>query len=99
MFVCCVTEKYIRSDTCQREATLADRLKKPIIPLLFEDIPWPPKEQLSLILARLVCIRISKTGGAIHDSELDQLMTKVQQFVEAKKAFDAKLWTSGLVTT
>ena len=81
MFVCCVTEKYIQSDMCQREATLADRLKKPIIPLLFEEISWPPKGQLSLIVAMLVYIRISDTGSTIHDSELDQLMKKVQQFM------------------
>ena len=86
VFVCCVTEKYVQSDTCQREATLADCLKKPIIPLLFEDIPWPPKGQLSLIFARLLYIRITENGGMIHDSAFDQLMKKVQQYVETCKS-------------
>lgn len=86
VFVCCVTEKYVQSDTCQREATLADCLKKPIIPLLFEDIPWPPKGQLSLIFARLLYIRITENGGTIHDSAFDQLMKKVQQYVETCKS-------------
>ena len=80
--MCCVTEKYTRSDNCQREATLADCLKKPIIPLLFEDISWPPKGQLSLIFARLLYIRITEQGGKILDSDFDQVMKKVQLFVK-----------------
>ena len=81
-----MTEKYIQSDMCQREATLADRLKKPIIPLLFEEISWPPEGQLSLIFARLLSIRISDIGSTIHDSELDQLMKKVEQLMENPKS-------------
>lgn len=96
--MCCVTEKYIQSDMCQREATLADRLKKPIIPLLFEDIPWPPRGQLSLIFARLLYIRINDKGGTIHASEYDQLIQKVQQFVQNsenwRQKFEIHLWST-----
>ncbi|KAL9953658.1 hypothetical protein ACROYT_G041109 [Oculina patagonica] len=76
VFVCCVTEKYCQSETCQNEATLAHSLKKPIIPLLFDDISWPPEGQLSMIFAKLLYIKM--TG---KDAEFQQLMTKVKGFI------------------
>jgi len=47
---------YIVSNMCQRELILADMLKKPIVPVMFELTPWPPLGAASLILAQLVYV-------------------------------------------
>ncbi|CAD5126968.1 unnamed protein product [Dimorphilus gyrociliatus] len=39
----CVTRKYALSKNCKREVSLSDSLERPIIPLLLEDMKWPPK--------------------------------------------------------
>ncbi|XP_078371994.1 uncharacterized protein LOC144655584 isoform X1 [Oculina patagonica] len=82
VFVCCVTEKYCQSDACQGEATLAHSLKKPVIPLLFEDISWPPEGQLALIFTKLLYIKMTEKYGTIPDAEFQQLMRKVEEFVK-----------------
>ena len=41
--VCCVTQKYICSNNCAKDLALAELLGKPIVPLLFEWISWPPE--------------------------------------------------------
>ncbi|KAL9972489.1 hypothetical protein ACROYT_G018801 [Oculina patagonica] len=82
VFVCCVTEKYCQSDACQGEATLAHSLKKPVIPLLFEDISWPPEGQLALIFTKLLYIKITEKRGTIPDAEFQQLMRKVEELVK-----------------
>ena len=51
-----MTPMYIVSNMCQRELILADMLKKPIIPVMFESIPWPPMGAASLILSQLVYV-------------------------------------------
>ena len=85
VFVCCVTERYCQSDACQREATLAHSLKRPIIPLLFEDLSWPPKGQLALIFTTLLYIRVTEERGAVPDSQYQQLMKKVEEFAQLEK--------------
>ncbi|CAF3723633.1 unnamed protein product [Rotaria sordida] len=48
----CVTPKYIKSINCRREMALADALKKPILPLLLEEIStWPPAGPMAMIFA------------------------------------------------
>lgn len=80
--VCCVTERYCKSEMCQREVTLADNLKKPIIPLLFEFLDWPPAGQLALIFTKLLYIDMSQTPGAFPDNKLQELYHKVRGHVE-----------------
>jgi hypothetical protein len=41
---------------CQRELILADMLKKPIVPVMFDLTPWPPLGPASLILSQLVYV-------------------------------------------
>ncbi|XP_050403783.1 uncharacterized protein LOC126819665 isoform X1 [Patella vulgata] len=52
----CLTEKYTLSANCRREVSLADALKRPIIPLLLESIPWPPKGPMSMAFTELLYI-------------------------------------------
>ena len=76
-----MTEKYIHLEACQREAMLADHLRKPIIALLFGDISWSSNAQLSAIFARLPYIRITERGAAIDDSVFEQLLKKIKESV------------------
>lgn len=46
----CITPKYTLSINCRREMSLADALKKPILPLyLQETTTWPPPGPMSLV--------------------------------------------------
>ena len=71
VIICCLTPMYIASNMCQRELILADMLKKPIIPVMFEITPWPPLGAASLILSQLTYIdlkgKISFTRTWAHD--------------------------------
>ena len=58
---------YIASNMCQRELILADMLKKPIIPVMFEMTPWPPLGAASLILSQLTYIDL-KGNDHLHKS-------------------------------
>lgn len=56
VFITCVTSKYALSANCRREVSLADALKKPIIPLLLEETAWPPHGPMSLVFTHLLYI-------------------------------------------
>lgn len=81
--ICCVTKRYCVSEMCQREVTLADTLRKPIIPVLFEFIDWPPPGQLALIFAKLLYIDMSQgPTGSFPEDKLQELFLKVNGHVE-----------------
>ena len=81
--ICCVTKRYCASEMCQREVTLADTLRKPIIPVLFEFIDWPPAGQLALIFAKLLYIDMSEgPSGTFPEDKLQELFQKVKDHVE-----------------
>ncbi|MES9881620.1 MAG: TIR domain-containing protein [Sedimenticola sp.] len=54
--VSCVTPKYSLSANCRREISLADALKKPVIPLLLEEMKWPPDGPMSMVFTELLYI-------------------------------------------
>jgi len=65
LFVCraqvviaCLTPRYVLSHHCNKEIALADLLHKPIIPVMYEQIPWPPNGAMSLIFAQLVYVNL-----------------------------------------
>ena len=62
---------------------MADNLKKPVIPLLFEDISWPPEGQLSLVFTKLLYIKVTEKCSTIPDEAFQQLMRKVEEFVNS----------------
>lgn len=80
--ICCVTKRYCKSEMCQREVTLADNLRKPIIPVLFEFLDWPPAGQLALIFTKLLYIDMSLKPGTFPDDKLHELFYKVRSHVE-----------------
>jgi hypothetical protein len=40
--LCCLTSRYAVSESCTKEISLADLLRKPIVPIMVERTPWPP---------------------------------------------------------
>ena len=81
--ICCVTQRYCKSEMCQREVTLADALRKPIIPLLFEFLAWPPAGQLALIFAKLLYIDMSQGPASnFPEDKLKELCLKVKGHIE-----------------
>ena len=55
-----ITQKYALSANCRREVSLADALKKPIIPLLMEKSDWPPSGPMSMVFTQLLFINFCK---------------------------------------
>lgn len=81
--ISCVTPKYTKSENCQRELTLADCLKKPIIPLLFDNANgWPPPGQMSLIFAKLLYIDMTGKQNHIPQKKFEELVETVKSRIE-----------------
>ena len=59
-----MTSMYMISTMCQRELVLADMLKKPIVPVMFELTPWPPIGAASLILSHLAYVDLKGESSA-----------------------------------
>ena len=78
-----MTERYSKSENCQREVTLADCLKKPLIPLLFDKTTgWPPPGQMSMIFAKLLYIDMTGQVGTIPDNKFQELLREVKDKLE-----------------
>jgi len=89
--VSCVTTKYTVSANCRREVSLADALKKPIVPLRLEaGMMWPPEGPMSMILTQLLYIDFSQTSGLAHDTwncpQMEDLDQMLRAQVVTKKA-------------
>ena len=54
--IACLTPRYVVSHYCNKEIALADLLHKPIIPVMHEQMSWPPGGAMSLIFAQLVYV-------------------------------------------
>ncbi|CAC5402516.1 unnamed protein product [Mytilus coruscus] len=85
----CLTPKYIISHHCNRELSLADLLKKPVIPIMFESVSWPPPGGMSLIFSQLVYIQMKGVGGhggsGIHadlNDKYREIIHKVMMFAQ-----------------
>ena len=75
VFIGVITKGYVSSLNCKKEMALADSLGKPIIPVLFEELSWPP-DGLGMFLSGSLYLRIS-------DSEMSKTDDKV--FLELTK--------------
>lgn len=83
--VSCVTEKYALSLNCRREISLADALKKPIIPLLLEPLSWPPIGPMSMPLSQLQYLDFTKQSSLIEGKEFSLLLILLSQHDVVKK--------------
>ena len=83
MVISCITPKYAKSENCQREVTLADCLKKPIIPIILDkELQWPPVGQMSMIFAKLLYINMC---GDDENEEDDFPVMKFEELVSEIK--------------
>ncbi|XP_060592918.1 uncharacterized protein LOC132747532 [Ruditapes philippinarum] len=82
--VSCVTPKYALSANCRREISLADALKKPIIPLLLEAMKWPPDGPMSMVFTELLFINVHR-DQQIQEKwtgpKVDELMGKLKIYI------------------
>ena len=70
-----MTKAYSQSNACQQEVALADVLKKPILPVLFESITWPPEGPMAMPFAPL--IYVSFADGLTKDN-LDKVVKTIK---------------------
>lgn len=66
--LCFLTPRYVLSPLCSREMSLADILRKPIVPIMLEPTPWPPPGALALILSSLVYIDLCGKWNLLYSS-------------------------------
>ena len=82
-----VTSKYALSANCRREVSLSDALNKPIIPLLLDEIPWPPQGPMSMVFTQLLYIDFkdnNKTPQRLWSgSRFDQLIAKINDYLSS----------------
>ncbi|XP_060592919.1 uncharacterized protein LOC132747533 [Ruditapes philippinarum] len=82
--VSCVTPKYALSANCRREISLADALKKPIIPLVLEAMTWPPDGPMSMVFTELLFINVHR-DQQIQEKwtgpKVDELMGKLKIYI------------------
>lgn len=86
--VSCVTQKYSLSANCRREVSLADALKKPIVPLLLEQMKWPPDGPMSLVFTELLfinCYKDEKVQIAWTGDNFQELIDKIEQHIPNTK--------------
>ncbi|XP_077989147.1 uncharacterized protein LOC144443515 [Glandiceps talaboti] len=87
VMICCVTPEYCRQPSCCREVTLASVLQLPIIPLVMEQMFWPPRGPLTMPFTK--CLYIDFTCEELEASftyqKLQELYDKLKQFVVSKK--------------
>ena len=87
--VSCVTQKYSLSPNCRREVSLADALKKPIIPLLLEQIKWPPDGPMSMVFTELLFINFYRDEAVQmtwRGEKFDELIGKLDEFLPALRS-------------
>ncbi|KAI8494361.1 hypothetical protein Bbelb_281210, partial [Branchiostoma belcheri] len=79
--VSCVTPKYTLSANCRREVSLADALRKPIVPLLLQDTSWPPEGPMSMAFTELLYIdcRDERTQTDWEGAKFEELMQQVSR--------------------
>ncbi|XP_067664704.1 uncharacterized protein [Haliotis asinina] len=82
----CITTKYALSANCRREVSLADALKKPIVPLLLEKITWPPSGPMSMVFTQLLYINFSKDESVQEKwtgKEFEEMVGKINKHMPA----------------
>uniref|UniRef100_T1K6Z3 Uncharacterized protein n=1 Tax=Tetranychus urticae TaxID=32264 RepID=T1K6Z3_TETUR len=58
-----LTPRFASSRICAREVTLADVLRKPILPVMLEPTPWPLPGPMAVVMSSLVFVDLCGVGG------------------------------------
>jgi hypothetical protein len=84
----CVSPKYIVSINCRREMSLADALKKTIVPVYLEATPtWPPPGPMSMVFTDKPYLDFRRPDGASKDhdiwstKEFEMLLARLKETV------------------
>ena len=91
--ISCVTQKYSLSANCRREISLADTLKKPIIPILLEQMKWPPDGPMSMVFTELLyinCYEDEKVQITWKGEKFDELTETLSQYVPVTKSSQSR---------
>ena len=81
----CVTPKYMQSDNCVKDLTLAESLRKPIIPVMLRFCHWPPEgapNQVRKILVKYVPIDLS--NDKLFKQNLNVLLDRIKKLTGNK---------------
>ncbi|CAG5130657.1 unnamed protein product [Candidula unifasciata] len=92
--VSCVTQKYALSANCRREVSLADALKKPLLPLLLEQMTWPPSGPMSMVLSQLLYINCAKDESVQmtwDGQKFTELVNNIKKYVPMELQKDPPL--------
>ncbi|KAK3579113.1 hypothetical protein CHS0354_022133 [Potamilus streckersoni] len=79
----CITPKYLQSDNCKKDLTLAETFNKPIIPVLLRFSPLDSApDQVRKILARLNYIDLS--NERLYKQNIFLVLERIQKLVNPK---------------
>ena len=79
VMIACVTKKYTRADNCQQEIRLAYSLKRPIIPVVLEEVRWPLEGETGKLLMEYECIKFENMN--FDDTNFETLVGKLNLYV------------------
>lgn len=83
--LCCITPKYMQSDNCIKDLTLAETFHKPIIPVMMRFCPWPPEgapAQVRKILVKHTPIDLS--NEKLFKQNVFTLIDKIKRLLGMK---------------
>ncbi|PAA91814.1 hypothetical protein BOX15_Mlig018443g1, partial [Macrostomum lignano] len=84
-----VTPKYAASPNCRREVSLADAIRKPIVPVMLEKMAWPPEGPMSMPLTQLIYVQMYKDAEdqlTWRGEKFEELHARLRQIVPAPAA-------------
>ena len=83
--ICCVTPKYMQSDNCMKDLTLAETFHKTIIPVMMRFCPWPPEGAPGPVRKILVKhTPIDLSNEKMFKQNILTLLEKVRRHVSVK---------------
>ena len=83
----CITPKYMQSNNCIKDLTLADILHKAIVPVMLRFCPWPPEgapAQVRKILAKHSPVDLS--NEKLFKQNIHLLTEKIRKLVSSQVA-------------
>ena len=79
-----MTTKYTVSPSCRHEVALAHSFEKPIIPLLLENMAWPPEGAMGDVFKQLLSINLCADVGVqehFRCSQFEDILHVISQHV------------------
>lgn len=81
--ICCITPKYLQSDNCKKDLTLAETFSKPVIPVFLRFTPLESApDQIRKFLARLSYIDLS--NDRLYKQNVTMVLDRVRKIINQK---------------